>query len=236
LLILLVAGTAAVTGVVALIAAITNLMNPDLPIIEGLPIGWGAWVLFLLVPFFVWLFLNVKRHYAKAAKLTALPPAPPPDRPIRNLVVVPVSRLHRPALQALRYAKSLSPDVIAVHVRIESDPTQAGEASAIEEHLESWGKGIPLTIIESPYRSLTEPLLQYLEELKKKENWDVVTVVLPEYIPDSWWEHTLHGQSAQVLKLSLLFTPGFVVTSVPSHEDGDESQDILVPAGSQVGA
>jgi hypothetical protein len=227
---------AAVTGLVALIAAATNFMNPALPIVPGLPLGWGAWLILLIIPGLMWLFLKVRQHYGEAANMTALPSEPPPDRPFRNLVVVPIARLHRPAIQALRYAKSLSPDVTAVHVRIETDPTQAVEAGAIEEHWEAWGNGVPLTIIESPYRSLTGPLLHYLEELKKVEKPDVVTVVLPEYIPDSWWEHALHGQSAQILKLSLLFTPGFVVTSVPCHEDMDASNDACVPAGSQVTA
>lgn len=81
-----------------------------------------------------------------------------------------------------------------------------------------WALGLPLTIIESPYRSLSTPLLQYLTELKRVERADVVTVVLPEYVPTSWWENLLHGQSAQFLKLALLFRPGFVVISVPYHE------------------
>ena len=79
--------------------------------------------------------------------------------------------------------------------------------------------GVPLTIIESPYRSLSRPLLKYLAELKRAERADVVTVVLPEYVPDTWWEHVLHGQSAQFLKLALLFRPGFVVVSVPYHAE-----------------
>jgi hypothetical protein len=74
---------------------------------------------------------------------------------------------------------------------------------------------------------LTKPLLQYLAELKRHEKAEVVTVVLPEYVPDSWWHHLLHGQSAQFLKLSLLFTPGFVVTSVPVHADEDEEDQEL---------
>ncbi len=82
---------------------------------------------------------------------------------------------------------------------------------------------MPLTIIESPYRSLAQPLLQYFNELKRAERADVVTVVLPEYVPDSWWEHFLHGQSAQFLKLAPLFRPGFVVISVPYHEEAADT-------------
>jgi hypothetical protein len=146
---------------------------------------------------------------------------------VRNVVVVPIARLNRPAVQALRYAQALSSDVTAVHVA--TDPARAKE---IEEAWAIWGRGVPLTIVESPYRSLTRPLLQYLAELRRHEQAETVTVVLPEYVPDSWWQHLLHGQSAQFLKLSLLFTPGFVVTSVPIHPvDDDEEESVLAGNG-----
>jgi hypothetical protein len=141
-------------------------------------------------------------------------------------VIVPIARLNRPAYLAVRYARSLSEEVMAVHVA--SDPAKADE---IEGQWQNWAKGVPLTIIESPYRSLARPLLHYLAELKRVERADVVTVVLPEYIPDSWWQHVLHGQSAQFLKLALLFKPGFVVVSVPFHTNGGEtSEQPSIPA------
>ena len=207
---------AAATGLVTVIAAVTGFMDESLPIIPGLPIGWGSWLVLVIVPLFIWLLLTIKGHYREADRDTALPPAPEPvdQAPLRNVVVVPVARLNRPTVQALRYAQSLSPDVTAVHVA--TDPVKAEE---LEAEWVTWSRGIPLTIVESPYRSLTRPLLQYLSELKRVEQADTVTVVLPEYVPDSIWEHLLHGQSAQFLKLSLLFTPGFVVTSVPVHSD-----------------
>jgi amino acid transporter len=208
------------TGLVAVIAAITGFMDPTLPIIPGLPIGWGAWLVLVIVPIFIWLFLSVKHHYQDAERYTALPARPDPEleRPVRNVIVVPIARLNRPSIQALRYAESLSPDVTAVHVA--TDPAGAAE---MEAAWAVWGHGLPLTIVESPYRSLTRPLLQYLAELKRHEDAEVVTVVLPEYVPDSWWQHLLHGQSAQFLKLSLLFKPGFVVTSVPVHPEPDDA-------------
>ncbi|MBV9172240.1 MAG: APC family permease [Chloroflexi bacterium] len=207
---------AVATGLVAVVAATTNFMDPTLPIIPGLPIGWGAWLVLVIVPVFIWIFRTIKRHYVEAERHTALPAQPDATlaRPPRNVVVVPIARMNRPAIQALRYAQALSPDVTAVHVT-----TDANEAAAMEAAWATWGNGVPLTIVESPYRSLTRPLLQYLAELKRHEDAEVVTVVLPEFVPDSWWQHLLHGQSAQFLKLSLLFTPGFVVTSVPVHPE-----------------
>jgi hypothetical protein len=211
------------TGLVAVIAAITNFMDPTLPIISGLPIGWGAWLVLVIAPIFVWLFLMVKHHYVEAQRHTQLPSQPDAelDKPVQNVVVVPIARLNRPAVQALRYAQALSPDVTAVHVA--TDPKLAAD---LEAAWPTWGRGVPLTILESPYRSLTRPLLQYLAELKRHEGAEVVTVVLPEFVPDSWWQQLLHGQSAQFLKLSLLFKPGFVVTSVPVHTDGRDTVEV----------
>jgi hypothetical protein len=204
---------ATVTCLVALIAAITNLMNPNLPIVPGLPIGWGSWVVLLIIPFFIWLFRLIHTHYAEARVLAALPADPTAVKPIRQHVVVLVARLNLPAIRALQYAASLSAEVTAVYVATDAESTRD-----VEEHWDQWSQGIPLVVLESPYRSLTGPLLQFLMELKRNENADLVTVVLPEYVPDHWWEHVLHGQSAQFLKLALLFTPGFVVTSIPIHE------------------
>jgi amino acid transporter len=207
---------ACATGLVTVIAATTNFMDSKLPIVSGLPIGWGAWLVLVIVPVLIWMMLSVKHHYLDAERSTALPANPDPawERPVRNVVVVPIARLNRPAIQALRYAKALSPEATAVHVA-----TDADAAAEMEAAWGVWGSGMPLTIVESPYRSLTRPLLQYLAELKRHEGAEVVTVVLPEYVPDSWWQHLLHGQAAQILKLSLLFKPGFVVTSVPVHPE-----------------
>lgn len=204
---------ATVTGLVTLIAATTNFMNPDLPIVPGLPLGWGAWVVILIIPSFIWLFRLINRHYAEATLYSALPADPAELHPLHHQVVVPIARLNLPTVRAVQYAASISPNVNAVYVA--NDPVVAAE---LEAKWERWSFGIPLTVIESPYRSLTGPLMHFLAELKRNEGADLVTVVLPEYVPDRWWEHILHGQSAQFLKLALLFTPGFVVTSVPTHE------------------
>ncbi|MGE3911747.1 MAG: APC family permease [Chloroflexota bacterium] len=219
---------ASVTGLVALIAAVTNFMDADHPIIPGTPIGWGAWLVLVIVPAFIWMFRMVQRHYAEADRTMKLA-GPPTDQPLKNVVIVPIARLNRPAFQALRYARSLSPEAMAVHVA--SDPEKADE---IEAAWQDWAQGIPLTIIESPYRSLARPLLHYLGELKRVERADVVTVVLPEYIPNSWWQHILHGQSAQFLKLALLFRPGFVVVSVPCHNDAYANGTAEAAPGAEV--
>jgi hypothetical protein len=206
-------------------------MEPDLPIVPGVPIYWGSWLVLVIVPAFIWLFLSIKTHYVEADEDTALPATVDaiPEQPVKNVVVVPIARLNRPSVQALRYAQALSNEVTAVHVA--TDPRKAQE---IEDAWPTWGRGVPLTIVESPYRSLTRPLLQYLGELRRHEGAETVTVVLPEYVPDTWWQHLLHGQSAQFLKLSLLFTPGFVVTSVPIHPKDEDDEEQLSPTGDGV--
>ena len=161
----------------------------------------------------IWLFRKVRNHYLEAAQLGPLPPDPSALPPFKHVVVVPISRLSLASVVALQYAASLTPNATAVHVATDDE-----RSLEIEANWQQWGQGIPLVIVESPYRSLTGPLMQYLLEIKKLESVDLVTVILPEYVPDHWWEHILHGQSAQFLKLALLFTPGFVVTSVPVHE------------------
>ena len=113
---------------------------------------------------------------------------------------------------------------MAVHIA-----SDAQKADEIEVAWQEWARGVPLTIIESPYRSLARPLLHYLAELKRAEHADVVTVVLPEFIPNAWWQHILHGQSAQFLKLALLFRPGFVVVSVPCHTETGPFADSAGP-------
>lgn len=128
-------------------------------------------------------------------------------------MVVPVSELNRPTVSALGYARALSPNVLAVHIA--ADP---GKAEALEAAWETWGLGVRLVVVDSPYRALTRPLIHFLLEHKRVERADIVTVVVPEYVPDSWWEHLLHNQSALRLKAALLFAPGFVVVSVPFHE------------------
>lgn len=204
---------AVVTGMVTLIAGVTNFMNPNLPIVPGFPLGWGSWLVVIIIPAMIKMFLAVNNHYREAQSAIALPAVPEAPAALKHVAVVPVSAMNRPVLKALQYATSLSAQVTAVHVS-----SDAAKAAVLEREWERWGMGVPLVVIESPYRSLSGPLLQFLSEMKKVEGADMVTVVLPEYVPDRWWEHFLHGQSAQFLKLSLLFKPNFVVVSVPYHE------------------
>ena len=114
---------------------------------------------------------------------------------------------------ALEWAQAPSRNVVAVHIG--ADP---GKADDLEAAWETWGRDIRLVVVDSPYRALTRPLLHFLAEHKRVEDADIATVVVPEYVPESWWEHLLHNQSALRLKAALVFAPGFFVVSIPFQE------------------
>jgi hypothetical protein len=172
----------------------------------------GAWVVVMLIPLLVLLFRAIYSHYVSVAKqlttegLEAL-------RPFRHTVVVPISGIHRGAIDALRYAKAISDEnVRAVYVDIDEEATRK-----LREKWEQWGAGVKLVVLPSPYRSLVRPLLRYLNRLRRQGGTEVITVVLPEFVPARWWQHLLHNQSSLLLKGALLFKRGIVVTSIPYH-------------------
>jgi amino acid transporter len=189
---------AVVTGLVLVVVAVTKALE-------------GAWIILILIPINVWLFRATKRHYDHvSAQLTLADWTPDADR-TANLVVVPISGVHRAVVQALDYAKTLSPDVRAVYVSLNAATTEE-----IRKSWATWGRGVPLVVLESPYRSLMEPLLEYLDNLRLSQR-AFITVVLPEFVPARWWHAVFHNQSALLIKGALLFTPNTVVTSVPFH-------------------
>jgi amino acid transporter len=189
---------AVVTGIVLLVVAATKAHE-------------GAWIILLLIPVHVVFFRQTKRHYdAVAAQLTLRGYTPQPTR--RNTVLVPISGLQRAVVEALDYAKSLSTDVRAVYVNL--DPRSTDH---LQHEWKQWGQGVPLVVLDSPYRSLMEPLLEYIEKVDSERPDDYVTVVLPEFVPARWWHHLFHNQRALLIKGALLFKPNTVVTSVPFH-------------------
>jgi hypothetical protein len=129
-----------------------------------------------------------------------------------NIVLVPISGIHRAVVQAVEYAKTLSRDVRAVYV--DTDPATT---EGIRRDWAEWGQGVPLVGLESPYRSLMEPLLDYVRQVEDERPDDFLTVVLPEFVPARWWHHLFHNRRALLIKGALLFRPEIVVTSVPFH-------------------
>jgi len=190
---------ALVTGVVLIVVAITKARE-------------GAWIVLVLVPVHVLFFRATKRHYDGVAAQLSLKHWTPNGERRRNTVLVPVSGVHRAVVQAVEYAKTLSADVRAIYVNVDAAATETMKSQWC-----CWGQGVPLVILESPYRSLMEPFLEYIEQVDAERPHDFLTVVLPEFVPARWWHHFFHNQRALLIKGALLFRPNVVVTSVPFH-------------------
>jgi amino acid transporter len=197
-----------VTGTVLVVVATTKFLD-------------GAWMVLIVMPVLVWLLYRINRHYTAVADALTLEVL---DTPIPTLkppvVIVPVARLDRSALQALAFAKSISPTVKAVHIA-----TTPESARAFEERWARWTRDVKVDVIESPYRSLLQPLLRYIERIDQGDD-QPITIVLAEFVPRNWWEWILHSQTALRLKLALLFRPNTIVIDVPyhSHDTGHTSR------------
>ncbi|MBI2301531.1 MAG: APC family permease [Armatimonadetes bacterium] len=173
----------------------------------------GAWVVLVLIPLLVAVFLSIHRHYRALAQQLSVSRFASPPRLKRHRVIMPVSNVHSGTLQALQYATTLSHDVTAVHVSF--DPAEA------EELRRKWGthgQGVRLVILHSPYRSLLKPLVQYIEaQTANRQPDEVMTVIVPQFVPSRWWQNFLHMQTATWLRMMLLSRPGVYVTDVPYH-------------------
>jgi amino acid transporter len=189
---------ALVTGVVLIIVAVTKTLE-------------GAWIVLLLIPLIVAVFKATHRHYQHvSAELTLKGYTPQPR--LHNTVLIPIGGLQRAVVEALRYAETLSDDVRAIYVDV--NPLQTEQ---LRKDWAAWGGRVQLVVLPSPFRSLMEPLLEYIEQASEEKSNDYVTVILPEFIPRRWWQHLLHNQTSLLIKGALLFRPNIVVTSVPFH-------------------
>jgi len=189
---------AVVTGIVLVIVAITKTLE-------------GAWIVLLLIPIIIALFKATRRHYDHVASQLTLRNYVP-QRRVHNTVLMPVGGLQRAVVEALRYAETLSDDVRAVYVDVDQTATDQ-----MRRDWEIWGGKAKLVVLDSPFRSVMEPLLEYIEQVENERTDDYVTVILPEFVPARWWQHLLHNQRALLIKGALLFRPNTVVTSVPFH-------------------
>ena len=179
----------------------------------------GAYLVVILVPLLVGMMLFIRRQYASSTLELAVRPnliVQPPMREER--VVVPIPGLNRAAIQAINVGRSVGDDIRAVFIA--DDPAEALEVrTAFERQV----PGVPLVVVESPYRALTGPLLAYLDVLDKAWPPDkpepITFVVIPEYVARSWWERLLYNQSAKRLRAALVGRPHTVVVSVPYRRE-----------------
>lgn len=172
----------------------------------------GAWIVLLLIPTLIAIFMMIHRHYRTLASRLSLENfGEPPPYTARHRVIVPMSSVHQGTLAALRYARMLSDDVTAVHVSMEPADTEK-----VRRKWETWGRGTRLVIVDSPYRLFLEPLLAYIEEIiASRQANETITIVVPQFIPTRKAFNVLHMQTADMLRKELLNKPGVVITDVP---------------------
>jgi amino acid transporter len=189
------------TAVVMMVFAVTKFKD-------------GAYLVLILIPILVGVFWMIHRHYNNLAKNLSLDNfGVIPSQTHRHRVIMPVSGVHQGTLSALRYARMLSDDVTAVHIVIEPD-----DAEKARKKWETWGEGVRLVMLDSPYRLFVEPLLEYIADLaEKRQPGEIITVVVPEFVSENRWAAALHTNTADILRTQLKNQHGIVITNVPYH-------------------
>ncbi len=199
--------------VVNAVGAVATLVVTIVVVVSKFTIG--AWIPAVLIPAIVLLLRAVHRHYQRVAAVLHVPDGYRPVRHTHTIVVL-VGKVHQGVLAALTYATSLAPDrIVALSVVHDDD-----EVDTLHEEWARYDLDVELQIVYSPYRELSRPVLDFLDDLDARYDNDIITVVLPEFVLEHWWQQLLHNQSALLLKGRLLFRPDTVVTSVPFHLRG----------------
>ena len=189
------------TAVVMVVFAITKFRD-------------GAWVVLILTPVLVTIFFSIHHHYKRLAKKLSLDNfAATPPLNLRHRVIMPVSSVHQGTLAALQYARRLSDDITAIHVSIEP-----AEAEKVRKKWETWGEGVRMVVLNSPYRLLLEPLLEYIKDIaRRRQPGEIMTIVVPEFISNNRVTAALHMNTADYLRSQLKRYPGIVIIDVPYH-------------------
>jgi len=179
----------------------------------------GAYVVLFLIPLLVSVFWLIHRHYNKLAKKLSLDNfGVIPPHAIRHRVIMPVSGVHQGTLAALRYARMLSDDVTAVHVVIEP-----ADAEKVREKWETWGEGVRMVMLDSPFRLFIEPILGYIADIADhRQPGETITIVVPEFVAENRISGTLHTNTANLLRSQLKNQHGIVITNVPYHVHEEE--------------
>lgn len=174
----------------------------------------GAWAVIVLIPSLVLLFTKIKEHYLWITKQLSAGGYYPSERidPITYTAIVPISGIHPGVVNALKYASSISDDVRACYVDLDAKMTER-----IKQDWQRWAPHIALVVLKSPYRSVISPILQYIDEVHKQTRNEMISIVIPEFVPPKWYHQFLHNQTTFVLKAFLSLKRGKVVTSVRYH-------------------
>jgi amino acid transporter len=180
----------------------------------------GAWIVVVAIPILVFIMWSINRHYARVRVELATVTSDKMVLPARVHTLVLVSKIHKPTLRALAYARATRPTVLeAVTVNVDALDTR--------ELVAEWTRReIPVTlrVLDSPYREVTRPIIDYVRSIRSDSPRDLITVFIPEYVVGHWWEQLLHNQSALRLKSRLLFMPNVMVTSVPWQLESSDAR------------
>ncbi len=183
------------TGIAMLVIALTKFTH-------------GAWMVIIFIPLLVMVFLAIRRHYESIISQLS-PKALDLVKPHHHRVLIPISTFHKGTVKAIIYAKSISDNVQAIYIATNPERTEI-----IRDIWKEWGLEIPLVVLETPYRSIVQPLVDYIDQLQADDPETLITVVMPEFVPAKWWQQMLHNQSALLVRGTLMFKKGVVVTSV----------------------
>lgn len=171
----------------------------------------GGWMVIVVIPVLVLMFYTIRRHYVEMTRQIDVYGYRPPKLG-RHPVVVLVGGMNRGVIAALTYARAISPNVTALTVDLDSTST-----ARLQMRWREWAPDVPLVVLDSPYRSVIQPILHYVDQMEKQRDGDYMTIILPEFVPAKWWQHLLHNQTALLIKAALLFRRGKVAISIPYH-------------------
>src|SRR5437879_1263519 len=194
-----------VNGVGAVVTCVVLLT------LAGTKFRQGAWIVVVVIPLLVGVFIVMRRHYDEVAVELSLEDFEGPPT-FQHTVLILVGDVHRGVVRAVQYAKTLAPTATVRGVFVETDPARTPK---VEEKWSKWGLGVPLVVLTSPYRSLLRPFLDYIDQIQARGDEQMVTIVLPEFLPRRWGQHFLHNQTALLIKGALLFRKNTVVADVP---------------------
>lgn len=194
---------AVITGLVVVIVMVTKFL-------------YGAWLVLIFIPAMIYVFKRINRHYQDMREQLSLPPesikAPTPMAG-KNTVVVPVAGVTRVVENTIAYARSISDHVVAMHIS-----TNEADGDKVRRKWQEWNPGVDLIVVNSPYRAVLNPLIDYIGELERQAGpGDFITVLIPEFETKKWWHRLLHNQTGWILRTVLILHKNIVVTVVPYH-------------------
>ncbi len=190
------------TGIVLIVVTVTKFYD-------------GAWIILVLIPLMLVGFRSTRYHYESVARQLTLPNDWKLDAPVPSLVVMPISGFHSGVLEAIKYAQGISNDIRVVVVDVAPVRPEAIRA-AWEEHVGE-APNLKLVILPSPFRSVTTPVIRYMDKLERQMPGRTITVVIPEFITKRWWHNFLHNQTALFMRARLRFVPRRVLIAVSYH-------------------